>query len=320
MWAEAGECETNPVFMSSHCRFSCKCMKPCVDKESAKNCAIWQEAGECEKNFAYMSTKCTATCNLCDALNYEKRCPLHPPEEAAVPPGAMSAMVEAALTDFTAFEPQLLSREPPVLLFDKFLSPDEVEVLKSFGEGRYERAMASGGRRDDEFVAIASEIRTAWNTWCNESCTNDATVQRVTKRMSEVSRVPINNSEPIQFLRYFACPDGNEDHPDCQFYRRHHDFIPEMVKMQPGPRVYTFFLYLSDVELGGGTKFDGGFTVQPKAGAAVLWPSVFDDRPFEQDERTHHEALPVLKGVKYAANFWLHQYDYITPHHTGCTA
>ena len=40
------------------------------------------------------------------------------------------------------------------------------------------------------------------------------------------------------------CPDANEKHPDCQFYRRHHDTIPEMVKMQPGPRVYTFFLYL----------------------------------------------------------------------------
>ena len=35
--------------------------------------------------------------------------------------------------------------------------------------------------------------------------------------------------------------------------------------------------------------------------------------------RTHHEALPVLKGTKYAANFWLHQYDYISAHNSGCT-
>ena len=112
--------------------------------------------------------------------------------------------------------------------------------------------------------------------------------------------------------------------------------------------MYTFFLYLNDVEEGGGTRFDLGFTVQPKKGKAVLWPATHNERPFEQarlavaarraflrapraratrehparaqDHRTHHEALPVTKGTKYAANFWIHQYDYVTAHHQGCTA
>ena len=84
--------------------------------------------------------------------------------------------------------------------------------------------------------------------------------------------------------------------------------------------MYTFFLYLSDVEEGGGTKFDLGFTITPKKGRAVLWPATKNDEPFVSDDRTYHEALPVTKGTKYAANFWLHQYDYVTPHHSGCTA
>ena len=99
--------------------------------------------------------------------------------------------------------------------------------------------------------------------------------------------------------------------------RRHHDTIPELEQMPCGPRVYTFFLYLCDVEEGGGTKFDGGFTVQPRAGRAVLWPATFNDRPFEKDDRTHHEALPVEKGVKYAANLWQHLYDFKTPSRSG---
>ena len=41
--------------------------------------------------------------------------------------------------------------------------------------------------------------------------------------------------------------------------------------------------------------------MQPKKGRAVLWPATFNERPFEKDARTHHEALPVLKGIKYAA-------------------
>ena len=130
--------------------------------------------------------------------------------------------------------------------------------------------------------------------------------------------LPSTHFEPLQFLRYLACDHADAD--DCQFYRRHHDTVPEMVRMQPGPRVYTMFLYLSDVEEGGGTKFDSGFTVTPKKGRAVLWPATKNDEPFVSDDRTYHEALPVTKGTKYAANFWLHQYDYVTPHHSGCTA
>lgn len=319
LWATAGQCEDNPSFMWTHCRLSCKCPKPCVDKDDPAICAQWEAAGECTANIAYMTVHCAATCNTCTMQDYKSRCPMPDISEAAVPPGAMGKMFQRALSEFREYEPQLLSEDPPVIVFDRFLAPDEVAALRSHGEGRYERAMASGGRKDDEFVAVASEIRTAWNTWCNETCHEDPVVKRVTNRMSEVTLVPPNNSELIQFLRYMPCPEADENHPDCQFYRRHHDTIPEMVRMQPGPRVYTFFLYLSDVELGGGTKFDGGFTVQPRAGRAVLWPSTLDNDPFVKDDRTHHEALPVLKGVKFAANFWLHQYDYKTPHYSGCT-
>ena len=94
-------------------------------------------------------------------------------------------------------------------------------------------------------------------------------------------------------------------------------------------------------------RFDAGFTVEPRKGRAVLWPATLDADPFKTDERTHHEArplppaavfihtisypalrdtvgptqaLPVTKGTKYAANFWLHQFDYVTAHLNGCTA
>lgn len=73
------------------------------------------------------------------------------------------------------------------------------------------------------------------------------------------------------------------------------------------------FLYLSDVEEGGGTRFNSQkITVQPKQGRAVIWPSVLDEDPNKKDSRTGHEALPVIKGVKYAANAWVHQVQKIT--------
>jgi len=66
----------------------------------------------------------------------------------------------------------------------------------------------------------------------------------------------------------------------------------------------TLYLYLNDVENGGGTNFDQlDVTVMPKRGRALLWPSVLDSNPDVKDGRTTHQALPVGKdSLKFGAN------------------
>ena len=87
-----------------------------------------------------------------------------------------------------------------------------------------------------------------------------------------------------------------------------------------GPRILTFFLYLSDVEEGGATNFVGlKLPVKPKKGRALLWPSVLDSNPMEKDPRTDHEAQDVIQGVKFGANAWIHMFDYLEPQKRGCT-
>ena len=83
-----------------------------------------------------------------------------------------------------------------------------------------------------------------------------------------------------------------------------------------GPRLYTFFLYLNNVPEGGGggTRFSQlNRTVEAKRGERS-WPSVLDNDPSavrtQSDHRTTHEALTVTKGQKFAANMWLHQFDF----------
>ena len=340
VWASAGECENNAVFMLTQCAKACGCREPppeaaaaiaaarrtstaggepaCVDRDKTGACAHWAASGECEANPAFMKLKCAASCNSCDWLDYKKRCPMPADRVPAVQAGDISITFERALSEYQSLGPKVLSRDPWVMSFDNFLSDEEVEAVVKHGEGRFERSTASGGRKDDEFIPLKSDIRTSWTTWCDTSaCLEDPIVKRIYNRVSNVTRVAADNFEYMQLLRYLPCP--HDGHPDCQFYRRHHDTIPELATMQPGPRVYTFFLYLSDVEEGGGTKFDGGFTVQPRKGKALFWPATKEEEPFVSDDRTHHEALPVTKGTKYAANFWLHQYDYVTPHKNGCT-
>ena len=113
----------------------------------------------------------------------------------------------------------------------------------------------------------------------------------------------------------------NKTHDQCMLHNTHshHDYIAFHTKRQCGVRVLTLFLYLNDVQKGGGTHFDElDITVEPKAGKAVLWPSVLDERPNEMDARTYHQALPVEEGVKFGANAWLHQRDFKAALDMGC--
>mmetsp|Transcript_14553 Transcript_14553/g.28410 ORF Transcript_14553/g.28410 Transcript_14553/m.28410 type:complete len:193 (-) Transcript_14553:360-938(-) len=114
-------------------------------------------------------------------------------------------------------------------------------------------------------------------------------------------------------------PNGSCRYEPGQYYKIHHDFIPSHLDFPFGPRLYTFFLYLSDVNSGGETHFPRlKVRVTPKAGRAVFWPSVLPGAYHRSDHRTTHEAIPVETGVKYAANAWLHLYDFRTPHSSGC--
>ena len=85
--------------------------------------------------------------------------------------------------------------------------------------------------------------------------------------MAEVTNVPPANMEHFQILKY----------EEGQYYKTHHDYIPEHQRDSCGPRLATFFLYLNDVEEGGGTHFPqinqekGGLMVTPKMGRAALW-------------------------------------------------
>ena len=61
-------------------------------------------------------------------LDYKKRCPMPANRTPAVPPGRMSEVFQRALSEFGALEPTVLSHDPWVVSFDRFLAPDEVEA------------------------------------------------------------------------------------------------------------------------------------------------------------------------------------------------
>lgn len=104
-----------------------------------------------------------------------------------------------------------------------------------------------------------------------------------------------------------------------QYYGRHHDFNPSECDRPQGNRLFTVYIYLNDVDAGGGTLFNSlDLQISPKRGRILIWPSVKDSDPMVMDGRTSHEALPVEKGVKYGANIWIHQRDFVAAFSKDC--
>lgn len=89
-----------------------------------------------------------------------------------------------------------------------------------------------------------------------------------------------DNIEPVSINRYKPGQD----------FKSHED------RQSKGDRILSGILYLNDVEEGGETIFDFfNYSVSPKAGRVVLFPSFFLFR---------HTALSPISGNKYSAAYW----------------
>jgi prolyl 4-hydroxylase len=288
-----------------------------------KECAFWAVLGECQANRPFMEMECAPSCKTCINLDITFRCPFDKDAPTVWGPGDLNKMFTRITTepDFQKYNPKILSQPgkpvgkyddgPWVITLENLLSDVECDRLIELGGVLgYEQSLDVGEEKfDGTFDDMKSEDRTSTNAWCGDGCSNDTHTQQVLQRLENITGFPDANSEQLQLLRYEV----------GQKYGQHHDYIEYQVDRPCGVRVLTVFLYLNDVEAGGGTDFPFlGVTVMPKKGSALLWPSVLDENPNEKDSRTEHQALPVEAGIKYGANAWLHQRSYKDHHDSNC--
>ena len=213
------------------------------------------------------------------------------------------------LSDFPEYSPQAISQPggqygehaPWVITLQNFVSDEEAQAFIDGCSAHFSRSLAG-----DQL----SPVRTSSQCWCSgNACEANPMTQAVAHRIANLTQVPGERYfEPFQILKY----------QPGQFYRVHHDQNSGLFTPQ-GARLYTFFMYLSTPEAGGGTRFHNlDQTVPAVKGSAVLWPSVTDADPDVDEPMTNHEGLPPTRGLKYAANVWVHTHDYRTPASKGC--
>mmetsp|Transcript_18858 Transcript_18858/g.18977 ORF Transcript_18858/g.18977 Transcript_18858/m.18977 type:complete len:395 (-) Transcript_18858:129-1313(-) len=284
----------------------------CVDRYS--ECDTFRKNDECTKNPGWMIMNCPQSCNACHLRDPKVRCThkfLNVSHDPIFRMGDLEAMFQRIVREYSSkYKVNVLSKSPWVVTFDDFMTDEECDALINTVD-EWERSTDTGETNAlGETGRVLSSGRTSSNAWCRTECEQDPDVQNVMARIEEVTTVPKNHYESFQILKYTV----------GQKYSTHHDSDESDNNIPCGPRILTFFLYLSDVEEGGETSFPTlGISVKPKKGRALLWPSVLNHWPNRVDGRTTHEAKPVIKGKKFAANAWIHLFDFQQANLWGCT-
>lgn len=199
---------------------------------------------------------------------------------------------------------------PRAFYFHNFLTHQERAHILRQAAPYMKRSTVVGQKGE----GVVDEIRTSYGMFIRRL--QDPVIERVERRISLWTHLPIENQEDIQVLRY----------QKSQTYGAHFDSGNN--PNEPGPhwRLATFLMYLSDVEEGGETAFPDGsvwadpsmegrsagmsdcakghVAAKPKAGDAVLFYSYHPNGTM--DPAAMHTGCPVIKGIKWAAPVWIH--------------
>eukprot|EP00927_Polykrikos_kofoidii_P054420 TRINITY_DN48834_c0_g1_i1.p1 TRINITY_DN48834_c0_g1~~TRINITY_DN48834_c0_g1_i1.p1 ORF type:complete len:377 (+),score=26.64 TRINITY_DN48834_c0_g1_i1:122-1252(+) len=308
-WADTGECNRHRGYMHVNCMASCKLCSRSKDtkcRDKFPDCNSITSAGECMLNVSRMLDDCPETCSICGPGD---PCRVNQDDRGILgDSGELDANFRRIASDplFQDYGVKVLSKDPWLIVFDHFLSNGEADRFREQFDGQWERSESGGIYGEGE----VSQTRTSDHIWCRTgACRGTAIMQLFLQRIENISGVPPTNYEDVQMLRYMK----------GQQYTEHNDFMRKQTRFSCGPRLMTFFVYLSDVPEAG-TKFSVlNHTVPAQKGRAALWANVQSGNTFQVDMRTRHAGLPPRgDAIKYSANVWIHRWDFQAFNALGC--
>jgi prolyl 4-hydroxylase len=211
-----------------------------------------------------------------------------------------------------------LSLTPLVLSLDEsFLDESEINTIITKASPHLKNSGVS--LMDHDKGKQAKEWRTSSTHFL--ATRGDSMMETIDKRVSEVTKLGLNQQESIQVLRYEKTQkyDGHHDYFDRKFYGSDQSTL-KLIDNGAKNRLATAFFYLTDVEKGGETIFyrSGGIgqprsfddcdnnkylKVKPKAGRIIIFYSLRYNG--DLDEYSLHGGCPVKEGVKFSGNKWI---------------
>lgn len=185
---------------------------------------------------------------------------------------------------------------PPQIL-DSFLTPDERKYILAVAEPMFEESKVVTGSD--------TGVRKSQTAWIGR---DDPVVKQIIERACGLSRLPFENAEKMQVVKYE--PNG--------YYNAHYDAscddTPESIEFEKngGQRLVTVLCYLNDDFEGGATQFPNlkqDFKV-PVDGALVFYSLQTPESGNKCHPLSLHAGMPVTKGQKYICNIWIRERAY----------
>jgi len=187
--------------------------------------------------------------------------------------------------------------EDDVMIVDDFLSPEEIEfILKDLEFALWRPSLTYMLHKDGVRRDVLSSLRvseTAQQRFFSDELQEK--MSQLESRMQQLIKMDKDHLETWQATDY---PQGGEFyyHMDSGYWDAHYS----------GDRIFTFLLYLTTPEKGGGTHFRAiDRQVKAKAGRLVIWNNLFANG--DSNHRMIHSSMPLLKGKKTTLVTWLRQ-------------
>lgn len=184
---------------------------------------------------------------------------------------------------------------PRIFTIENFLSHEECDYLIKKAKPNLIRSRVLGQAAGENVIDRA---RTSSGAFI--SSRGDPIMQRIEKRIQQITNIPVENGEDFHILHY--------EHE--QEYLPHFDFFDgsypagKACLARGGQRIASFILYLNDTEEGGETIFpNADKAVSAVKGNAVLFYNCLPSG--EVDTMSLHGGAPVKKGEKWIATKWL---------------
>jgi prolyl 4-hydroxylase len=192
----------------------------------------------------------------------------------------------------------LVGQQPPLVVFDDFLSDEECRALIELAAPRMSRSLTVDLQTGGE---ASHQSRTSQGMFFERG--ESELVSRIEARIAHLLGWPVQNGEGLQVLRYGP---GAEYLPHFDYFDPAAPGTPAILQ-RGGQRVATLIMYLHEPEAGGATVFpDAALSVSPKRGSAVFFNY---SRP-HPDSRSLHGGAPVLSGEKWIATKWLREREF----------
>jgi prolyl 4-hydroxylase len=189
-----------------------------------------------------------------------------------------------------------INDDPLVYVFEDFVTELEVEQLLAAARPKLKQALVSAAKS-----GIESAGRSGSNCWIPHGY--NQVIEDLSLRVAEVIGVGLENAESLQMIHY----------GETQEYAPHFDAWDASTErgqrcmVKGGQRMVTCLLYLNDVGEGGGTSFPKlDMEVRARQGRMLLFHNCHAGGTVRHPSSLHG-GLPVLKGEKWACNFWFRE-------------